>query len=179
MKEILKDSIQILWIILICVLMALSELATILTLILTVSFGLYLWVAISFVVFLVLFMLFIFWAIPKREDKSYYFGVIVPIYIIGLSVLSGISLIVLLVFGNYIGAIISFILFFISIILFSFIKKHAKTLDKKHNPKIHESNAISSKLSCPNCGQHVRVPVGKGQIKINCPKCNKQFFAAT
>ena len=30
-------------------------------------------------------------------------------------------------------------------------------------------------FACPQCGQTVRVPRGKGTIKIRCPKCRTQF----
>lgn len=30
-------------------------------------------------------------------------------------------------------------------------------------------------FKCPRCGQTVRVPKGKGKIKIKCPKCCKTF----
>lgn len=30
-------------------------------------------------------------------------------------------------------------------------------------------------FKCPNCKQTVRVPRGKGTIKINCPKCHTSF----
>lgn len=29
---------------------------------------------------------------------------------------------------------------------------------------------------CPKCGQKIRVPRGKGKIKIHCPKCNTDFI---
>ncbi|MDO4536785.1 MAG: zinc ribbon domain-containing protein [Coriobacteriales bacterium] len=32
-------------------------------------------------------------------------------------------------------------------------------------------------LKCPNCGQRVRVPRGKGKIRINCPQCHEKFEA--
>jgi hypothetical protein len=30
-------------------------------------------------------------------------------------------------------------------------------------------------FKCPGCGQEVRVPKGKGHIRITCPKCHTQF----
>ncbi len=33
--------------------------------------------------------------------------------------------------------------------------------------------------ACPNCGQKVRVPRGKGNISIKCPKCSTKFSKKT
>ena len=32
---------------------------------------------------------------------------------------------------------------------------------------------------CPTCGQRIRVPRGKGRIRITCPKCKGQFIKKT
>lgn len=34
-------------------------------------------------------------------------------------------------------------------------------------------------FSCPNCGQHLRIPAGLGQKRITCPKCNARFVKRT
>ena len=30
-------------------------------------------------------------------------------------------------------------------------------------------------ISCPSCSARLRVPKGKGKIKVNCPKCKTSF----
>lgn len=32
-------------------------------------------------------------------------------------------------------------------------------------------------LKCPECGQRVRVPRGKGRVRVSCPKCHNKFEA--
>ena len=36
-----------------------------------------------------------------------------------------------------------------------------------------------SYFKCPNCGQQLRVPKGKGKICITCPKCRIEFIKKT
>ena len=33
--------------------------------------------------------------------------------------------------------------------------------------------------TCPQCGQRLRVPRGKGKLEISCPKCGKNFVKKT
>ena len=30
-------------------------------------------------------------------------------------------------------------------------------------------------VKCPSCGQKVRVPRGKGKLRVTCPKCHEKF----
>ncbi len=30
---------------------------------------------------------------------------------------------------------------------------------------------------CPTCGQQVRIPSGKGRVRVTCPRCGEKFFA--
>jgi uncharacterized paraquat-inducible protein A len=30
-------------------------------------------------------------------------------------------------------------------------------------------------FTCPGCGQDIRVPKGKGHVRISCPKCHHTF----
>lgn len=34
-------------------------------------------------------------------------------------------------------------------------------------------------FKCPNCGQELRVPRGKGRVNVNCPKCKNSFVRRT
>lgn len=46
------------------------------------------------------------------------------------------------------------------------------------NPKAAFTEARTYKhFQCPNCGQHVRVPRGKGKVRVTCPKCHTKFDA--
>ncbi|MCH3943536.1 MAG: hypothetical protein WAY93_07280 [Atopobiaceae bacterium] len=44
------------------------------------------------------------------------------------------------------------------------------------SPKAAFAEARSYKhVSCPDCGQKMRVPRGKGNIRVTCPACHKKF----
>lgn len=44
------------------------------------------------------------------------------------------------------------------------------------NPKAAAAEAKQFKhIKCPHCGQKVRVPRGKGKLRVTCPKCREKF----
>ena len=38
-----------------------------------------------------------------------------------------------------------------------------------------QENKAYKHLACPSCGQRVRIPRGKGKVRITCPKCKTRF----
>ena len=48
---------------------------------------------------------------------------------------------------------------------------------KKNEARTRRAQASTHRFfKCPKCGQTVRVPKGKGKIKIKCPKCGEEFI---
>lgn len=44
------------------------------------------------------------------------------------------------------------------------------------NPKAATQEAKTHKVvKCPKCGQKVRIPRGKGKLRVTCPKCGEKF----
>lgn len=44
------------------------------------------------------------------------------------------------------------------------------------NPVAEAREARAYKhLSCPSCGQRVRIPRGKGKVRVTCPSCHARF----
>ena len=84
---------------------------------------------------------------------------------------------------------------FVTIIIFiSYFRIFSKNINKRYqenmkflnwwNPIKGKFNKTKTKIKqgkthkffkCPNCSQDIRVPKGKGRIKIRCPKCNETF----
>lgn len=84
------------------------------------------------------------------------------------------------------------------IILISYFRMFSKNINKRYqenmkflkwwNPIKGKFNKTKKKVEqskthkffkCPGCSQDIRVPKGKGRIKIRCPKCNEKFEART
>lgn len=51
----------------------------------------------------------------------------------------------------------------------------AKRLPNRQAPAANAGDYAH--LSCPHCGQRVRVPSGKGKIRVTCPSCHEKFDA--
>ena len=85
-----------------------------------------------------------------------------------------------------------------AIIVISYFRIFSKNINKRYQENmkfLQWWNPIRSKFNktknrakqsktykfftCPNCGQDIRIPKGKGRIKIKCPKCNEKFEART
>ena len=47
---------------------------------------------------------------------------------------------------------------------------------RKKAPGAGTSGETFSYLKCPKCEQPIRVPSGKGRIRITCSKCGNQFY---
>lgn len=56
-------------------------------------------------------------------------------------------------------------------VLYPIKKKFKKMRSRLHNSKDYKY------FKCPNCKQELRVPKGKGNIEITCPRCKVHFDA--
>ncbi len=50
---------------------------------------------------------------------------------------------------------------------------------RKRRQKRKENEKIYAYFFCPKCKKELRVPRGKGKIKITCPNCGNQFIRKT
>lgn len=62
----------------------------------------------------------------------------------------------------------------------AFMKMTAGIRRFSNNKKTHVTQCKTHKFfKCPTCHQDIRVPRGKGQIQITCPKCRAEFERKT
>ena len=113
----------------------------------------------------------------------------------------GAALVVVYAILTFIGTLIRSIFFiylsFVFIFLFYF-RVFSKNINKRYNENnlfLRYFNPIRYKIKhsfkhlkerkthkfykCPNCKQSLRVPKGKGNITITCPKCKTKFDKKT
>lgn len=57
--------------------------------------------------------------------------------------------------------------------------EQAKAAEKAKREKRKEDLKTHVFYNCPKCHQELRVPRGKGKIRIKCPKCGEQFIKKT
>ncbi len=57
--------------------------------------------------------------------------------------------------------------------------KEEKEAEKKRKMKRKEDEKTYAYFFCPNCRKELRVPRGKGKIRIKCPNCSEQFIRKT
>lgn len=58
-----------------------------------------------------------------------------------------------------------------------YLRKTDKIRRKLNSKKSEWANRnVYKYYSCPNCKQRIRVPKGRGKIKIRCPKCGTEFI---
>ena len=55
-------------------------------------------------------------------------------------------------------------------------KKRRKEEEKERKAKRKEDEKIYAYFFCPKCRKELRVPRGKGKIKIKCPNCAHEFI---
>ena len=51
-----------------------------------------------------------------------------------------------------------------------------ETKEEKERRKREEEEKTHAFFRCPQCGKELRVPKGKGKIKIRCPNCSHEFI---
>ena len=52
----------------------------------------------------------------------------------------------------------------------------SETKEEKERRKREEEEKTHAFFRCPQCGKELRVPKGKGKIKIRCPNCSHEFI---
>ena len=98
-----------------------------------------------------------------------------------------------LMYGRYGSDHLSFFLLFLAVLLWDLFRMFSRRIDRRraenarflalfgpfirwfkmrrtiHRDKEHRY------FKCPNCGQYLRVPRGKGKITVNCRNCGASF----
>ena len=58
-------------------------------------------------------------------------------------------------------------------------KEERERAEKERKARRKEEEKTHAFFKCPQCGKELRVPKGKGKIRIKCPNCGEQFIRKT
>lgn len=58
-------------------------------------------------------------------------------------------------------------------------KEAKKKAEEDRKARRKEEEKTHAFFKCPQCGKELRVPRGKGKIRIKCPNCGEQFIRKT
>ena len=58
-------------------------------------------------------------------------------------------------------------------------KEAKKKAEEERKARRKEEEKTHAFFKCPQCGKELRVPRGKGKIRIKCPNCGEQFIRKT
>ena len=74
----------------------------------------------------------------------------------------------------------------LALVIWSLFRMYSKNLEHRRKENAAFVNFFrqmrdrsSRYFICPQCARTVRVPKGKGKIKIHCPQCGSQFIKKT
>lgn len=87
---------------------------------------------------------------------------------------------------------------FFAMIYFGIFRVFSKNISKRYQERVKYLNAVEpirkffrerkkeralkknyEIFRCPDCGTKMKVPKGKGKVKISCPECKKEFIEKT
>ena len=58
-------------------------------------------------------------------------------------------------------------------------KEAKKKAEEERKARRKEEETTHAFFKCPQCGKELRVPRGKGKLRIKCPNCGEQFIRKT
>ena len=58
-------------------------------------------------------------------------------------------------------------------------KEEKRKAEEERKARRKEEEKTRAFFKCPQCGKELRVPKGKGKIRIKCPNCGEQFIRKT
>ncbi len=89
------------------------------------------------------------------------------------------------VFGVYVTGLVLEVVAWVvlALVIFRMLSKKLDVRRRENQRFLNRTAAIRDRQNryfrCPQCGQTVRVPRGRGKICIKCPKCSEKFIRKT